>query len=51
MPNKDIVNISKKRREYVYSELSKEMKDKKLSNSQKSKIMKRAWREAKEKFK
>jgi hypothetical protein len=46
-----IVALSKQRRNYVYEELEKERKKRKLSNSDKSKIMKKAWKEAKIKFK
>lgn len=54
--SKEIISIVKKRRKYVYDELEKERenykkKGKILSNSQKSKIMKDAWKEAKKKFK
>lgn len=45
-------NSFKKRREYVYEELERaRQRNPRMSNSEKSKCMKRAWKEAKRKYK
>ena len=44
-------NTYQERRQYVNEEFAKQVEGQKYSNSQKAKILKRIWREAKRKYK
>jgi len=46
-----IGEIAKKRREYVYQKTNEEAAKRKLSNKERSKLMKKFWRQAKLKYK